>query len=277
MIGLQNDEFLVSASSLEATFSDGVSLQDPNVNLTIHPGTTLGDEIWIQGTAPEHESYIIRLVIIPPDRDWRQSASYAWKLDSAWMSAVSPEATTYSWLHWNVESYVDSAIQADDSNEILECDELELHFRPIREDSTSRYPYTTAPMIPNERLILRGLRLGLHRSAAPRNASSTTTTTTCMSPCASTSQPCIVVDGAVQEGGMQRERDIPHENEGGRNARILEAGAAVAATLALLFLTVEYCRRYHRSKHYKQLRPTPDEDTTLRTLHSPFPVVGAKR
>lgn len=291
MIHYQTDEYFISATSVEATFSDGITLQDPDVKVTIHTGTPLGDEIRIHfytptfqpqnddesaiatitsvaATAPSSSSNIttsssssnsgnirrIRLVFIPPDKDWRQSASYSWKLDNAWMSAdiTSPESS-FSWLHWNVESYIDSVVQVDDSNRLWECDELELHFRPIREAGVSRLSYKeVVPVTPKERVILRGLRLGLHLSA-PVNES-----TAIISPCSSLhSRTCVVMDGTVQ-GITQVQDGLP----------LGTVTATVVATLALLAWTADCCRRYHRSKLYERLRPSPSEDLTLQEYDS---------
>ena len=181
-----------------------------------------------------------------------------------------------SWLHWNVESYTNSVIQVNDSNHIWECDELVLNFRPIRETrTTAQYPKQLATN--KERVILKGLRLGLlfNRSVVHPGSDY-------VSPCEK-SQPCVVVDGIVQERTGGKQRDATSLGISSTSGRQWEVGAHVVALLAVLIvaalfvLTVVCHRRYHQSKLYRKLTPAPNDDLTLKeedsyqnTTHSEF-------
>ena len=290
MIQCETDDFLMSADSVEVTLPDGTTLGDQDYfNVSLVPETALGNELWIEGRRKsqpqvnEEELYIVRLILISPDKDWRTSASYAWKLDSAWMSSPgeppSPaEESPYpsSWLHWNVESYTNSVIQVNDSNHIWECDELVLNFRPIRETrTTAQYPNQLATN--KERVILKGLRLGLlfNRSVVHPE-------TDYFSPCEK-SRPCVVVDGVVQERTGGKQRDAISLGTSSTSGREWKVGTQVVALLAVLVvaalfvLTVVCHRRYHQSKLYRKLTPAPNDDLTLKeedsyqnTTHSEF-------
>jgi hypothetical protein len=255
MASYQDGSFLFSASSLEATFSDGSTLLGGSSNFTTH----FGDELWIvDGSEEEGPSQrIVRLIFIPPEQDWRRNQTYSWKLDSAWMSSseLTPDdesSDTRSWLHWNVESYINSAIQVPEDNNIFECDELELHFRPIRDTDG---PYHTG----NERLLLKDVRFGLH--LPPNNGF-----TKSISPCSDHTVSCTIVDGEVQT------HETPWDLLGGkirahsastRTTMELEAGATLALCIAIIALCCYYWRRHQRSKLYQQLSPTPEEDLGL--------------
>jgi len=265
MIQFESDKFLLSATSVEVTFSDGsATLKDEDddstaveSHVTLHTSTPLGDELWIEiqksTKRPEQRereddkeessssySILIRLIVIPPNKDWRSSAAYTWKLDSAWMSSPllisTPSSSSSSswesspnysnWLHWNVESYIDSVIQVsnpDDSNTttttmtIWECDELIFNFRPLRASA--------GRMAVSSQLIFTNFQLG---KSSLLDVSSYPTTTkeimedvkiveeveegeswTYISPCSrdshnqqsSSSSHCVVVDGKVVKGG----------------------------------------------------------------------------
>ena len=280
MIQFTTDDILISATSVETVFSDGTILGDQDYfNVSLLPGTALGDELWIEGRhrrsqeqevqEPNEELYTIRLIVITPEKDWRTSASYAWKLDSAWMSSPPSASSSRpsdrrSWLHWNVESYIDSVIQVDDSNQIWECDELDLHFRPIREARTSSAQHSNQLVTPPmERMTLKGFRLGLGF-----NRSVVDTGTDHYSPCAS--QPCVVVDGSVQGGTGRDKGDAASTGPSSTRSTEWEVGAQevalLAVLLAALFILGMVCyRRYHQTKLYDRLTPLADENVTSKS------------
>lgn len=261
MIQLVDDDFFISATSIEATFSDGSRLSNETANITIRTKTALGDEIWIQGASQEEDgpsahSHIIRLIAIPAERDWRVSASYAWKLDSAWMSVPSRRGESdFEWLHWNVESYTDSVIQVDNPNSIWECDKLEIHFRPIR---AGHQPASDGPVTQNEHVVLTGVQLALHLTSPIDDS------TTHVSPCAASSEsaPCAVVDGKVV-GAARNKTYVSYFANNPQSLQLLKAGTCL--TILLGFLVIGTCclRRYHQRRLYERLRPNQDDDLTL--------------
>jgi hypothetical protein len=119
MIHYYDEWYLFSASSVVASFGDGVEV--PLDNVTLRSSTPMGDE-WIFSTTTTSKSTnnnhnssdtnnntfvprMVRLILISPEQDWRRNAGYVWKLDNAWMSDAD-----HAWLHWNSNSFIDSAI-----------------------------------------------------------------------------------------------------------------------------------------------------------------------
>ena len=154
--------FILKASSIQATFADGLILDLDNI--TIQESTPLGDE-WIlcsSSQQPNDDDGVIRpplrmvkLILITPDHDWRKNQTYAWKLDNAWMS--DPDL---GWIHWNVEAYVDSQIQVPDHNMLLQSQRMEFHFRPIGMQSAASFPVLTTLA----KLVLQDVEMGVHVS-----------------------------------------------------------------------------------------------------------------
>jgi len=147
MISYQDQGFYFSTSSAQATFHNGVTKTLDMI--TVEPKTPMGDLIVLSSssTAEQDENpYLIRLVFISPAQDWRtqsKETDYIWKLDNAWMSTSSS-----SWLHWNVQSFVDSAIRMEgthnaSSSSLFTCDQMEFHFRPLRGGTTDSNSYLT--------------------------------------------------------------------------------------------------------------------------------------
>lgn len=276
MASYQDDDFLFSASSLEATFTDGSTLRGSNSDVIIHRDTPLGDEVWIversgqdsnargKGSRSSTEGVrVVRLIFITPEQDWRRNQTYAWKLDSAWMSSMtipSDPSEPRPWLHWNVQSYINSAIQVPASNLILDFEELELlHFRPIRDVDN---PYHS-PVTHKERLLLKDVQFGLH---FPSNNE----TIELISPCPDDRAFCSIVDGEVQATPETSTAGLPNEKNRVSSSRppsakieLEEAGATILLVFSIIILCLCFWRRHQRSKLYEQLSPNPDEDLSL--------------
>lgn len=255
MIHYQDDEFLFAASSIEATFSDAKSYEIHNRtifepssnivyqlnNLTIHSSTPIGDQL-VLANDDSSDQRIVKLVLIQPDRDWRQNQTYRWKLDNAWMS----DPDNNNWLHWNVESFVDSIIQVpdDDNRYIFACDKMEFHFSPLG----LKHYYD--PVVTSTKLVLRDVRMGARFSSSNSKIPETP-----YIPC-TPSISCSVVDGVIAGG-------IIADSVG--TAFWKTGAAAFGAMILLLLASISWCwcRRRRRFELYEQLSPTPDEDLFL--------------
>ena len=181
---------------------------------------------------------IVRLVLISPDKDWRKGQTYAWKLDNAWMSDQNVK-----WLHWNVESYINSDIQVPNDNNVFSCDRLEFHFDPIGF-------HGQGAVVSNSRLVLTNVQIGANLASTNGKAREE------FIPCNHhTDGNCSVIDGVAKN-----DPGLPGmTNNGPVNWQI--AGLFGL----LLFITIAFvcwCRR-RGVKLYEQLSPTPEEDLTL--------------
>jgi hypothetical protein len=227
MIHYQDDEFLLTASSIEATFSDGATLS--LTNITIRPSTPIGDELIISTGDDSSNSRGVRLILISPERDWRRNQTYAWKLDNAWMSDP-----TADWLHWNVESYINSAIQVPQENNVFACALLEFHFSPIG----LKHHYD--PVVTNSKVVLRDVKIGAHFSSAPQKP---------YSPCA---DGCSVIDGTVTSAFGSATSDGTY----------WKVGVVLGAILIILGFSSCWCRR-RRADLYDKLSPEEDLNLTV--------------
>ena len=227
MIHYEDSDFLFTSSSVEVTFSDGFSAQFSN--FTLRASTPIGDQLILSCDDDDSVDRIVRLVLIDPSLDWRGNQSYAWKLDSAWMSDPN-----YEWLHWNVESFVNSEIQVPKDNGIFACGLMEFHFSPIG------LKHSYDPVITSTKVVLRDVQIGAHLSTTdlPRET---------YRPC--TGHNCSVIDGTV--AGAQKDINISWK--------------IVSFFGAIIFLILAFIcwHRRRREELYVQLSPTPEEDLTL--------------
>lgn len=243
-------------------------------SLSVQTGTPLGTELWISEAdavgEPTNESMArtLRLIFIAPSMDWRKAANYDWKLDSAWISNPKSEQDNeeYDWWHWNVQSFVDSAIQvpkSDDDPWRWDCDRVELPFHPLLEDN--RGWSTRSPS--DSQLILSGVRIGFGRNIS--------TTSDVFSPCAGLDS-CAVVDGEVV---------ATSKLESLWNSATFSSTTIEPASLRMEFLGlgvlivtmlvgfVAWCKRRQRFMDYQRLHPTPETDLTLHEEDSYVPTL----
>jgi hypothetical protein len=225
MIHYQDDQFLLQASSIEATFSDGITL--PLTNITTRLDTPLGDE-WVFANADD-ASRVVRLILNTPNQDWRKNQTYAWKVDSASMSDEQ-----FTWTHWNVERFVNSKVSVPTNQSIFTTDRLEFHFRPI--GAASFFD----PVIANSKVVLQNVQLGAHFLEGSK--------TEIYKPCPGS---CSVVDGHV----VGAVGTYISKSELWQLAPICSAAAVIFMLLAW------WCRR-RRHELYKRIVPA-EEDLTF--------------
>jgi hypothetical protein len=223
MIHYQDNQFLLQASSIQATFSDGTTLS--LTNITTRLDTPLGDE-WVFANADDDSRYV-RLILNTPIQDWRRNQTYAWKVDSA---SMSDEQFTFT--HWNAERFVDSQVQVPTHQSIFTTAHLEFHFRPI--GAVSRFDQ----VVTNSRVVLQHVQLGAHLDGSQ---------TEIYNPCPGS---CSVVDGQVAGAfGTYTSKD-----EMWQLAPICSAAAAI-------FLLLAWWCRCRRQELYERI--VPEEDLTL--------------
>jgi len=239
IFAFQDEDFWIQASSIQATFGDGSSMELDTIS--VNATTPMGMEILITSDDIEHpEKRSIRLVLIRPDQDWRPNAAYAWKLDNAWMAdQLSPSAPTYSWLHWNVESYVDSRIQVPQFNNVWKCDELEFHFKPIGKGSSGSFSQSQI----NPTVTLTDFRIGAMMSQSPEEFQ------IYIPPECNGQEVCKFVDGNTESRG------IIHDLLDEKDSQILFGGIISLIVLGLLMVCTGRCRRRHRvSEEYEPIQ-----------------------
>jgi hypothetical protein len=225
MIHYQDDQFLLQASSIQATFRDGTTL--PLTSISTRLNTPLGDE-WVFANTDD-DTKVVRLILNTPTQDWRRNQTYAWKVDSAWMS----DDEQFTWTHWNVERFVDSQVQVPTNQSIFTTDRLEFHFRPI--GAVGHY----FEVIPNSKLVLEHVRLGAHLDDKSQ--------TEIYRPCPTVS--CSVVDGQVVVGGAI-----------GTYKSKSELWSICSAAAIIFMLMAWWCRRKRRELYERIL---PEEDLTF--------------
>jgi len=241
IFAFQDEDFWIEASSIQATFGDGSSMDLDTIS--VNATTPMGIEILLTSDDIQHpKKRSIRLILIRPEQDWRMNADYAWKLDNAWMAdQLSPSAPTYSWLHWNVESYIDSQIQVPQFNNLWYCKELEFHFKAINEGSSrGQYPSTQIePMV-----TLTDVRIGAMMSQSPNEFQIYNP------PECNRQEVCKFVDGEIESDG-----GIFHNLLDNKDSRILFGGITCLIVLGLLMVGIAtYRRRNGRSKEYEPIQ-----------------------
>ena len=223
MIHYQDDEFLLQASSIQATFSDGTTLS--LTNITMRQDTPRGDE-WVL-TSDEDNSRIVRLILNTPSQDWRRNQTYAWKVDSASMSDEQ-----FTWTHFNVERFVDSKVQVPTNHSIFTTERLEFHFHPIGAVGWHN------PVVTNSKVVLQNVQLGAHLDGSK---------TEIYKPCPGS---CSVVDGRVV-GAMGTYTST---------SELWQLATICSATAVIFMLLAWWCRR-RRQDLYQRI--VPEEDLTF--------------
>lgn len=225
MLSYHDEHFMLKAATAVAHFSDDEKVQLDKV--TIRPSTPMGHEFVLSSSQSPDDRRIVRLILILPQHDWRRNQTYEWKLDNAWMSDIEN-----SWLHWNVESFIDSEIQVPHDHYMFACESIELHFHPIggkvSKPMSADYPS----------LMLKDVEIGAHLE---RNASQE-----------------IIMRGRCLEATCsmedEQQRDFPYI-------------FTVVSSLVIL-LIVSFClywQKQKRAKRYEQLR-SAEEDLKLNVV-----------
>jgi hypothetical protein len=236
MASFENENYLISASSIDATFGDGATLSLDTITVT--SSTPMGDEIVLSST--DDDDRVIRLILISPDQDWRQNQDYyAWKLDNAWMSDQVDK-----WRHWNVESFIKSEIQVPSNNSVFACESMEFHFSPIAMKHS--HFGTEEPT----KVVLRDVKIGASLSFS-------TDEKEIFRPCSD--DTCSLVDGTTVGNGAI---------VGGGNwiSNNLEANVVTVALgsslllIGLIFVLICWTLKRRRIKLYQQINPTEEEE-----------------
>jgi hypothetical protein len=249
MVSFENEKYLISASSIDATFGDGATLSLDTITVT--SSTPMGDEIVLSST-DDDDNRVIRLILTSPDQDWRHNQDYyAWKLDNAWMTDQE-----YKWLHWNVESFINSEIQVPTNNSVFACESMEFHFSPIG----MRHSHfgTEEPT----KVVLLDVKIGASLSFS-------TDEKKIFRPCSD--DTCSLVDGTITgDGGI-------FGGGGGNSISInLEANVATVALgssllIALIWVLICWILKRRRTKLYQEINPTAEEeDLQLSEEESPY-------
>jgi hypothetical protein len=247
MIRYQDDQFLLQASSIQATFSDGTTLS--LTNITTRLNTPLGDE-WIFASTEEDndddndddDSRVVRLILNTPTQDWRRrNQTYAWKVDSAWMSDA-----LFTWTHWNVERFVDSQVQVPNSQSIFTTERLEFHFRPIGGGAAVNN-YHDPVIITDSKVVLQNVQMGAYLERGKK--------TEIYKPCPGS---CSVVDGQVVVGGAILVETYTSKYEWWELAPICSAAGVICMLLAWWW----WCRR-RRQELYERIVPEGDLSFTV--------------
>jgi hypothetical protein len=272
MIQYYDEGFLFSASSVVASFGDGVEV--PLDNITFRSSTPMGVE-WIFSTTEKYSinnnrnsndavvPRVVRLILISPQQDWRRNVSYAWKLDNAWMS--DPD---HGWIHWNSNSFVNSVIQipsGDDSptsKAVLTCDTMEFHFESILPSGFRR---SSDPIVTNTRVVLNNVQMGSNLTMSTKSKSKFKL----YCPCddvdgldVTKGRPtCHIVDGVLSESSsgwipassVSTMFDLPTIQ-----LMVMLGLVLVLATLCLVTLRqlIQWCCHWHRTKRYQPINHT---------------------
>jgi hypothetical protein len=281
MIDYFDERFLFSASSVVASFGDGVEV--PLNNVTLRTSTGMGDE-WIFSSTETSNNIlprVVRLILISPEQDWRRHVSYVWKLDSAWMSD-----SDHGWLHWNSNSFVDSILQipGDDPDDfpasiVLTCDTMEFHFESILPNGFRR---SSDPIVRNTRVVLKDVHIGANLMSTNQPFLKD------YSPCGGDigheqikeGRPkCSIVDGAISESSSGW---IPDSSSSSPifdwpmwQLMVLLGLVLALATLCLVAIwrLIQYCCHWHRTKRYQQINPThEEEDLSLDEIDHDYPI-----
>jgi hypothetical protein len=291
MIQYQDDNFFFSASSIVAIFPDGLERSLDNV--TIKSSTPLGEEWYLTTSNTDSQSsssslfssssssHIVRLIVIPPKHDWRRDQSYTWKLDSAWMS--DSDESDVAWVHWNVNSYVNSVIQVPSVPSQLEqsattippifaCAKMEFHFSPILRSSVPP-THQTSPVVAGPRVTLQNVRMGVYlngtKSMNPPKEEAL------YYPCQNDQDnSCSVVDGDVVASVVAGNNTTIGTKEITKLSLIGIGGIVVLVVLFVMICAVKWCCRIHRTKRYEQIIPpnVEDDDLTLQVDDSDIDV-----
>ena len=149
--------------------------------------------------------------------------------------------TNGDWLHWNIQSYVDSAIQIptssnnenDDTNTVFMTPSMEFYFSPIIPNGLPR-----GKVDKSNGLVLKDVKLGAHLNGVDDIPNT-------YNPC-NLRSPCSIVDGAsVGESSFDGENTVPYS----------EVGEMLVATILLLgllfwFVYVRCFRNRQKSRRF---------------------------
>ncbi|KAG7353588.1 hypothetical protein IV203_002943 [Nitzschia inconspicua] len=268
MIHYQDDIRSFSASSIVASFGDGVEVSLDNV--TFIASTPMGDE-WILSTNDDGDyrdttvSRVVRLITISPEKDWRMNASYAWKLDNAWMSDED-----YSWLHWNSNSYVDSVVRVPGDSEhpnsqIFTCNVMEFHFDAILPSGFRR---SSDPIVTNTRVVLKNVQWGSNLVTLDKDKLQHYSP--CSGPRDGNKDPiCIIMDGVVSGESSWRIPSPPSSTL--NNLLVWQLLLLLGVVLGIIILCaylvwklIRCCFHWQRTKRYQEINPSQGEgDLTL--------------
>jgi hypothetical protein len=236
MASFENENYLISASSIDATFGDGATLSLDTITAT--SSTPMGDEIVLSST--DDDDRVIRLILVSLEQDWRQNQDYyAWKLDSAWMSDQE-----YKWLHWNVESFIKSEIQVPSNNSVFACESMEFHFSSI--GMKHSHFGTEEPT----KVVLRNVKIGASLSFS-------TDEKEIFRPC-SDDTTCSLVDGitAGNDGIFGGGNWISNNVE----ANVVTVALGSSLLVGLIWVFICWTLKRRRNKLYQQIIPTEEEE-----------------
>jgi len=252
MIEFVNDDFWIRAQSIEATFGDGSSMELDTIS--VNATTPIGVEILLTSSTIQHpQKRSIRLILIKPDQDWRQTADYAWKLDNAWMAdQLAPDSPTYSWLHWNVESFVDSSIQVPEYNKVWKCNEMEFYFKSIGKTSASSGFHSSSQLTPI--VTLTDLHIGAMLSQSSKAFEMY------IPPECKGQEDCKFVDGKSKASGST---SSIHDLLEGKDSKLVFAGLGgiILLVLCLSLVCKGRCRKIERrSEQYESIQAVEMKD-----------------
>lgn len=272
VVEYKDEYFHFSASSIEASF--GVERDDVKTKkldtVTIQRDTPVGDQIILTSSSSKSsnnninqadEDHVeegrdetvpaveeIRLIFISPELDWRKNQNYIWKLNGAWMSDP-----TYMWLHWNVESNINSIIQIPSpslssslttatsnitTNKLFGCDYMEFDFTAIgsrRRES-------------NAKVIFHDVQMGTHISAPSSDKDHLLIERPCIGE--KTKKTCSVVNGKVETLLDKMTGGIPLW-------KIILVGGILMWILLQCYRTICEWRKFNR---YHEINSTSDDD-----------------
>lgn len=276
MIHYQDDNHLFSASSIVATFGDGVEVSLDTV--TLSASTPMGEEWLFSSSSSSHDTEegdsvarrVVRLVTITPDKDWRRNAAYAWKLDNAWMSDAD-----HAWLHWNSNSYIDSILQIPGdpdylNTQILSCDVMEFHLDAILPSGFRR---SSDPIVTDTRVVLKDVKMGSNLDMQQEKKY-----LQYYNPCTGQSMDkhdsasfCAIVDGAgsgtsSSQSGWTRPDVTTFLNDSPVWEIVLVVGILLSMAALLWYLVgrlFQCCCHWQRTKRYQQINPSHDDEDDL--------------
>jgi hypothetical protein len=287
MIHYEDSSAFFSASSAIASFADGVKVPLTHATIGSKPmglewiltETGAQDDAGNNATEQQAPFRIVRLVMISPNLDWRKNADYMWKLDNAWMSDVD-----WGWLHWNSNSYIDSAIQLPNgsvknpSNVLFECDVMEFHFESILPSGFRR---STDPVVTDTRLVLSDVKLGTYMDKEKNKPHDV------YNPCHPglfDDNGCTIVDGVIASSAtVPSTFKLWTSTSSGVLSdwwtrsplwqKLVASVGCVALVVIMMMLTtrlLRWCHYRQRTKLYQQINPTREEEDLVLQEHENF-------
>lgn len=284
------EPFLYFATeALTARFPDGSSWSvtqqhhhygdDEDLQVSVRTATPLGTELWITDADSEAvTSRTIRLIFWQDAaiQDWRKAARYGWKLDSAWISNPKSSSSDnngssdeeYDWWHWNVQSFIDSAIQVPESNEpnslpyLWDCGgKVSFPFHPILSGTRTS---------PGAELVFQGLKIGFGRDMSQTSAHQL------ISPPGTDPETCVVVDGSVVTGSNLLLHSFQENKTQSQlsSISIFELiGGILLLGVSMVALLLGLKRRYQQRQRQATYQKLPLQTSTSDTVRSTLDTV----